>query len=71
MARIGPLSATAMAVLAPPPEMFRKAGDFAAWLGLEPRQQSTDGKQRLGAMTKIRARSRSRLLTIGADSVII
>ncbi|TGD41170.1 IS110 family transposase, partial [Pseudotabrizicola sediminis] len=45
---IGPLIATAIAVLAPPPETFRKARDFAAWLGLVPRQHSTGGKQRLG-----------------------
>jgi transposase len=37
---IGPLIATAIAVLAPPPETFRKARDFAAWLGLVPRQHS-------------------------------
>ena len=34
---IGPLIATAIAALAPPPETFRKARDFAAWLGLVPR----------------------------------
>ena len=50
---IGPRIATAIAVLAPPPETFRKARDFAAWLGLVPRQQSTGGKQRLGATTKM------------------
>ena len=33
---IGSLIATAIAVLAPPPETFRKARDFAAWLGLVP-----------------------------------
>ena len=33
---IGPLIATAIAVLASPSEMFRKAYDFAAWPGLEP-----------------------------------
>jgi transposase len=49
---IGPLIATAIAVLAPPPETFRKARDFAAWLGLVPRQHSTGGKQRLGATTR-------------------
>ncbi len=36
---IGPLIATAIAVLAPPPETFRKARDFAAWLGLVPRRR--------------------------------
>lgn len=50
---IGPLIATAIATLAPPPETFRKARDFAAWLGLTPRQHSTGGKQRLGATTTL------------------
>jgi transposase len=68
---IGPLIATAIATLAPPPETFRKARDFAAWLGLTPRQHSTGGKQRLGATTKMGARSLRRLLIIGANSVII
>jgi transposase len=54
---IGPLIATAIAVLAPPPETFRKGRDFAAWLGLVPRQHSTGGKQRLGATTKMGERS--------------
>lgn len=68
---IGPLIATAIAVLAPRPETFRKARDFAAWLGLVPRQHSTGGKQRLGATTKMGERSLRRLLIIGANSVII
>ena len=68
---IGPLIATAIAVLAPPPETFRKARDFAAWLGLVPQQHSTGGKQRLGATTKMGERSLRRLLIIGANSVII
>lgn len=68
---IGPLIATAIAVLAPPPQTFRKARDFAAWLGLVPRQHSTGGKQRLGATTRMGERSLRRLLIIGANSVII
>jgi transposase len=68
---IGPLIATAIATLAPPPETFRRARDFAAWLGLVPRQHSTGGKQRLGATTKMGERSLRRLLIIGANSVII
>ena len=68
---IGPLIATAIAVLAPPPETFHRARDFAAWLGLTPRQHSTGGKQRLGATTKMGERSLRRLLIIGANSVII
>lgn len=68
---IGSLIATAIAVLAPPPETFRKARDFAAWLGLVPRQHSTGGKQRLGATTRMGERSLRRLLILGANSVII
>ena len=68
---IGPLIATALATLAPPPDTFRRARDFAAWLGLVPRQHSTGGKQRLGATTKMGERSLRRLLIIGANSIII
>ncbi len=46
---IGPISATAIAALAPPAETFAKGRDFAAWLGLTPLQRSTGGKQKLGA----------------------
>lgn len=60
---IGPLVATALATLAPPPNTFHRARDFAAWLGLTPRQHSTGGKQRLGATTKIGERSLRRLVS--------
>jgi transposase len=45
---IGPITATAIAALAPAAETFRRGRDFAAWLGLTPRQKSTGGKTRLG-----------------------
>lgn len=65
---IGPLIATAIAALAPPPTRFRKAHDFAAWLGLVPRQHSTGGKQRLGAATKMGERSLRRLARSSAPA---
>lgn len=68
---IGPLIATAIAVLAPPPATLSKARDFAAWLGLTPRQHSSGGKQRLGATTKMGERSLRRLLITGTNSIII
>jgi transposase len=68
---IGPLIATALATLSPPPEHFRRGRDFAAWLGLTPRQHSTGGKQRLGATTRMGERSLRRLLILGANSVVI
>ena len=68
---VGPLIATALVALAPPPQTFCRARDFAAWLGLTPRQHSTGGKQRLGATTRMAERSLRRLLIIGANSVVI
>ena len=59
---IGPISATAIAALAPPVETFAKGRDFAAWLGLTPLQRSTGGKQRLGATSKMGERTLRRLL---------
>jgi len=63
---IGPISATAIAALAPPAETFAKGRDFAAWLGLTPLQRSTGGKQKLGATSKMGERTLRRLLIIGA-----
>ena len=68
---IGPIAATAIAALAPPPEQFRRARDFAAWLGLTPRQMSTGGKQKLGAISKMGERTLRRLLIIGSSAVVL
>ena len=50
---IGPLIATAIEALAPPPEAFRSGRDFAAWIGLTPRQKSSGGKERLGRTSRM------------------
>ena len=67
---IGPISATAIAALAPPAETFGKGRDFAAWLGLTPLQRSTGGKQKLGATSKMGERTLRRLLIIGSSAVV-
>lgn len=67
---IGPITATALAALAPSPQMFRKGRDFAAWLGLTPVQRSTGGKQKLGAVSKMGERTLRRLLIIGASALV-
>jgi transposase len=67
---VGPITATAIAALAPPVETFRRGRDFAAWLGLTPLQKSTGGKQRLGATSKMGERTIRRLLIIGASAVV-
>jgi transposase len=68
---VGPVLATALVALAPAPGTFRRGRDFAAWVGLTPRQHSSGGKERLGRTTKMGERSLRRLLIIGASSAII
>ncbi|EJL21254.1 IS110 family transposase [Novosphingobium sp. AP12] len=68
---VGPITATAIAALAPPAETFAKGRDFAAWLGLAPRQLSTGGKQKLGPITKMGERTLRRLLIIGSSAVVL
>jgi transposase len=70
MPGIGPIGAMAIEAFAPPMASFRRGRDFAAWLGLVPRQHSTGGKQKLGKTSKMGQRDIRRLLVIGATAVI-
>lgn len=67
---VGPITATAIAALAPPAATFKRGRDFAAWAGLTPVQHSTGGKQKLGATSKMGERTIRRLLIIGASAVV-
>jgi transposase len=67
---IGPLAATAIAATVPDPSAFRSGREFAAWLGLVPRQNSTGGKTRLGRTSRQGDGYIRRLLVIGAQSVL-
>ena len=51
MPGVGPMTASAIRAFAPP--MENSGRDFAAWLGLTPREDSTGGKVRLGRITKM------------------
>ena len=64
---IGPLCAMAIQAFAPPLESFRCGRDFAAWLGLVPRQSSTGGKAKLGRISKMGQRDLRRLLVARRD----
>ena len=48
---IGPIGATALAASVTDPSQFSSGRQFAAWLGLTPRQSLSGGKERLGRMT--------------------
>jgi transposase len=49
---IGPITATALVASVGNAQAFKSGRQFAAWLGLTPRQHSSGGKSRLGAISK-------------------
>jgi transposase len=67
---IGPITATALAATIADPQSFRSAREFAAWLGLVPRQSSSGGHERLGGITKMGHAYLRRLLVVGAQAVL-
>jgi transposase len=67
---VGLITATALAASVPDPSVFRSGRQFAAYLGLVPRQTSSGGKERLGRISKMGNAYLRRLLVVGATSVI-
>ena len=49
---IGPITATAFVASVGDAQVFKNGRQFAAWLGLTPRQHSSGGTTRLGRITK-------------------
>ena len=67
---IGLIGATAIAATVPDPKVFGSGRDFAAWIGLVPREDSTGGKQKLGPISKQGDRYLRRILVVGAHAVL-
>ena len=67
---IGSLISTAMAAAVGQGEAYDRGRDFAAWLGLVPRQHSTGGRTVLGRITK-RGSRYLRMLFVQAAQVIL
>src|ERR1700688_2629791 len=67
---IGIVGATAIAATVPDPNVFRSGRDFAAWIGIVPRQDSTGGKQKLGPISKQGDQYLRRILVVGAHAVL-
>lgn len=67
---VGKLTATVIDASMPNAEVFRSGRDFAAWLGLTPRQNSSGGKQSLGHITKQGNRYIRKLLVLAATSLL-
>lgn len=68
---VGVLTATAIAATTPDVGNFSSARDYAAWLGLTPKQHSTGGKPRSGGISKMGNRYIRRLLYLGAMAQIM
>ena len=67
---VGPVTAGAVLAFAPDLRAFASGRNFAAWLGLVPKQRSTGGKTRLGGVSKMGQADIRKLLIIGAMSRI-
>jgi transposase len=67
---IGPLTATALVAAIGNGAAFRKGREFAAWIGLVPREHSTGGKQKLLGISKRGSSYLRRLFVQGARAVL-
>jgi transposase len=67
---VGPLTATALVAAVSEATHFKNGRQFAAWLGLVPRQHSTGGKPRLLGISTRGDRDLRKLLVHGARATI-
>jgi transposase len=67
---VGPIAASLFRLKTPAPELFRSGRDFAAWIGLTPRDHSTAGKTRLGVITRAGDERLRTTLIVGATALI-
>ena len=68
---IGPVTASALVATIEDPSSFSGPREFAALLGLVPRQHSSGGQPRLGRITKMGNRYWRKLLVVGAHAVLV
>jgi len=67
---VGPIGATALVMKAPDPHLFPSGRQFAAWIGLTPKDHSTAGKTRLGKITRAGDEMLRSVLVAGATAVV-
>ena len=65
---IGIITASALAATVSDPHQFTSGRQFAAWLGLTPRANSSGGKERMGRISKMGDQYLRRLLVTGMTS---
>jgi transposase len=67
---VGPIGASMLVLKAPDPRAFKSARHFAAWMGLTPKDHSTAGRQRLGAITRAGDEALRSTLVVGATALL-
>ena len=67
---VGPVGASLLMMKTPDPRMFKCGRDFAAWLGLTPKDHSTAGKVRLGVITRAGDEMLRSVLVVGATAIL-
>lgn len=67
---VGIMGASAIAATVTDPSLFHSGREFAAWLGMTPRQNSSGGKERLGGISKRGDKYIRSLLIAGAVAIL-
>ncbi len=67
---IGPIGAALLIMKTPAPELFQSGRQFAAWIGLTPKDHSTGGKVRLGVITRAGDEALRSALVAGAAALL-
>jgi transposase len=67
---VGPIGAVLLRMKTPAPKQIQSGRQFAAWIGLTPKDHSTAGKVRLCAITRAGDGGLRSVLVVGATAVI-
>ena len=67
---VGPIGAMLLRMKTPAPTQFKSGRQFAAWIGLTPKDHSTAGKLRLGVITRAGDETLRSVLVVGATAAI-
>jgi transposase len=67
---VGPIGASLLMMKTPAPELFTSGHQFAAWMGLTPKDHSTAGKSRLGIITRAGDEMLRTTLVVGATALL-
>ena len=66
---VGPIGASLLVMKTPDPKAFKSARHFAAWMGLTPKDHSTAGRRKSGAITRAGDEMLRSVLVVGATSI--